>query len=98
MNTTFNKAGEMQGILISKTDENFRQSLISMILTLNEHPFYIAYFIDDNRFSISQENGNIFSMRIKYIEFISIEEESIHIMAKQHSIAIEFNKPAFIIY
>jgi hypothetical protein len=98
MNTKYNEAGEMQGILISKNDENFSQSLISMVETLNEHPFYISYFIDDYRISISQESGNIVSLQIKHIEFISICVTSIHIMCGNYSVAIEFEKPQFIIY
>jgi hypothetical protein len=99
MNTTYNNAGELQGIIISKQDLNFMEALTNAIDIIDSHPHYCAYFLcDKTRISISQESGNIVSIRIQHIEFISIEEENIHIMCGQQNIAIEFNKPAFIIY
>jgi hypothetical protein len=99
MQTTYNNAGEVQGIIISKNDENFEQYLLSMVSTIDEHPFYRCYFSENtDRILISQESGNIASIKIKHVLLISIEEESIRIMCKEHSISIEFDKPAFIIY
>ena len=100
MNTTqYNNAGELQGIIISKHDSNFMDALANTIEIINSHPHYCAYFLcDKTRISISQESGNIVSIRVENLQFINIYDESIHIECGQFSVAIEFAKPAFIIY
>ena len=98
MNTTYNKSGDIQGVVISKHETDFNAALIGLIETIDEHQFYSAHFLNDNRIMIGQEDGNIVSIQIKYIEFISIDDDSIHIMCGQFSVAIEFAKAAFIIY
>ena len=99
MNTTYNEANEIQGIIISKEDSNFMESIVNLIEIIDSHPHYLAHmFSNKTRINISQESGNIVSIQIKHIELISIAEESIHIMCGNYSVAIEFEKPQFIIY
>jgi hypothetical protein len=98
-NTQYNNAGELQGIIISKHDSNFMEAVVNAIEIIDSHPHYLAYiFQDKNRITISQESGNIVSIRIKHIELISINDDSIHIMCGIYSVAIQYAEPQFIIY
>ena len=100
MNTTqYNKAGELQGIIISKHDSNFMDALANAIEIINSHPHYCAYFLcDRTRISISQESGNIVSIRVENLQFINVYDESIYILCEQMAVCINYARPEFIIY
>jgi hypothetical protein len=99
MNTTYNNAGELQGIIIRKQDSNFNEALINAVDIINSHPHYCAYFLcDKTRISISQESGNIVSIRVENLQFINVYEENIFFLCEQMAVCINYARPEFIIY
>lgn len=101
MNTTFNNAGDLQGIIISKHDSNFMEAVVNAIEIIDSHPNYTAWVSTiSDRIAISKRVGNndIVSIKIPNINHINVEEEIITIVCETYAVSISFSEPTFITY
>lgn len=97
--TTFNHAGELQGIIISKHDSNFEEAIANAMDIIDSHPLYNAHVMTiAKRIFIGKKHGNdVVSIRIANIDYLQVTEEAILISCNTYDVAIQFSEATFII-